>query len=139
MGAFFAGAFSVSCSKRSCVSAGAIHRLCSTVSVRWFDTSVRLSTICGIFSRQKNDKGTLFCAARPGFIQPLVLFLLLLKRNTFNCAAAGSEGADKGLIHKEFHESPMRHRGPAQRRQVHPFQRPHQSRHCRRKLPLLHH
>ena len=33
----------------------------------------------------------------------------------------------------------MRHRGPAQRGQVHAFQRADQSRHRRRELPLLHH
>ncbi len=33
----------------------------------------------------------------------------------------------------------MRHRGPAQRRQVHPLQRPHQGRHRGRELPVLHH
>ena len=33
----------------------------------------------------------------------------------------------------------MRHRGPAQRRQVHPLQCPHQGRHRGRELPVLHH
>ena len=35
---------------------------------------------------------------------------------------------------KPCHEPPMRHRGPAQRRQVHPLQRPDQGRHRRREL-----